>query len=52
MPSRNDYIEALEAVENGMTKVAETRDIWQNRIIYALCQVARWWLMEKIKEGQ
>lgn len=52
MPTRKELIEALDAIENGMTKVDETNDIWQNRLIYALCCVARWWLISKIKKSK
>lgn len=49
MPSRRDYLEALDAIEDGMTRVAETRDIWQNRLIYAMCQAIRLLLLDAIK---
>lgn len=52
MPTRKELIEALDAIENGMTKVDETNDIWQNRLIYVLCCVARWWLISKIKKSK
>lgn len=42
-------VEALDAIENGMCRIAETRDIWQNDLIYALCQAVRLLLIEKLK---
>lgn len=41
--------EALNAVEEGMCKVATTRDIWQNNLIYWLCYAVRLLLIREIK---
>ena len=46
---RSDMVEALDAIENGMTRVAMSRDIWQNDLIYALCQGVRLLLEDRIK---
>lgn len=42
--------EALDAVENGMCRIADTRDIWQNELLYALCQTVRLLGANKLKE--
>lgn len=46
---RSDMVEALDAIETGMIKVAIDRDIWQNDLIYALCQGVRLLLEDRIK---
>lgn len=52
MASREELMEALDAIETGMCRVKESRDIWQNDLVYALCQAVRLLLMDKIKEGR
>lgn len=47
---RSDMVEALGAIETGMTKVAIDRDIWQNDLIYVLCQGVRLLLVERVKK--
>lgn len=49
MARRDDLIEALDAIETGVCRIKENRDIWQNGLVYALCQVVRLLLMEEIK---
>ena len=44
--------EALDAIETGMCRIKESRDIWQNDLIYALCQGVRLLLTEEIKHGR
>lgn len=46
---RSDMVEALDAIETGMAKVAIDRDIWQNDLIYVLCQGVRLLLEDRIK---
>lgn len=41
--------EALNVIEDGMCRVATTRDIWQNDLIYALCYAVRLLLIREIK---
>lgn len=41
-----------EEIENGMCRIKERRSIWQNSLVYALCQAVRLLLMDKIKEGR
>ena len=52
MARREDLVEALDAIETGMCRIKESRDIWQNDLVYALCQGVRLILMDKIKEKQ
>ena len=50
LPKDNSALkEALNAVEEGMCKVATTRDIWQNNLIYWLCYAVRLLLIREIK---
>lgn len=35
-----------------MCRIKERRSIWQNSLVYALCQAVRLLLMDKIKEGR
>lgn len=50
MNERERIFEVLDAIENGMCKIAETRDIWQNDLIYALCEGERILLTARLKE--
>lgn len=52
MASREELMEALDAIETGMCRIKERRSIWQNSLVYALCQAVRLLLMDKIKEGR
>ena len=52
MARRDDLMEALDTIETGMCRVKESRDIWQNSLVYALCQAVRLLLIDKIKEKQ
>jgi hypothetical protein len=49
MARREELMEALDAIETGMCRVKESRDIWQNELVYALCQAVRLLLTEEIK---
>lgn len=35
---RRELIEDLSAMEEGMMKTADRSDIWQDRLIYAICK--------------
>ena len=50
MARREDLMEALDAIETGMCRVKESRGIWQNDLVYALCQGVRLLLMEEIRK--
>ena len=49
MARREELMEALDAIETGMCRVKENRGIWQNGLVYALCQGVRLLLTEEIK---
>ena len=50
MSERERISEVLNAIENGMCKIAETRDIWQNDLLYAMCEGERILLTDQLKE--
>ena len=52
MARRDDLMEALDAIETGMCRVKESRGIWQNDLVYDLCQAVRLLLMEEVKHGR
>ena len=52
MARREELMEALDAIETGMCRIKENRDIWQNELVYALCQAVRLLLMEELKHGR
>lgn len=45
-------MEALDAIETGMCRIKDSRDIWQNELVYALCQGVRLLLTEEVKGGR
>ena len=49
MARREDLVEALDAIETGVGRGKESRGIWQNDLVYALCQGVRLLLMKEIK---
>lgn len=51
MARRDDLVEALDAIETGMCRIKESRDIWQNDLVYALCQGVRLLLLKEIKRN-
>ena len=50
--TREEAIEVIDELENGMVSIGENNDIWQNRLIYALCQGVRLLLLDKIKRDR
>ena len=51
MSRREDLMEVLDAIETGMCRIKESRDIWQNDLVYALCQGVRLLLLKEIKRN-
>lgn len=51
MARREDLMEALDAIETGMCRIKESRGIWQNDLVYALCQAVRMLLLDELKEA-
>lgn len=50
MSKREELVEALDAIETGMCHVADSRDIWQNNLIYAMCQGIRLLLIDALRK--
>lgn len=50
MTKRDQMIECMAAVEDGMIQTAQHSDIWQNRLIYALCKAVYLLLEKAVKE--
>ena len=48
---REQMMEALEAIENGMIRVNEDNEIWQNRLILVMCHAIRLLLIWAIKHN-
>lgn len=49
---REEAIEVIDALENGMVCIGENNNIWQNRLIYVLCQGVRILLLDAIKKDR
>lgn len=43
------YRHHIENMENGMCRTADRTDIWQDRLIYAICGAIRFCLMELLR---
>lgn len=50
MADRTAIVEALDAIEDGMCRVKDSRDIWQDELVYALCQGVRLLLMDELRK--
>lgn len=50
MASKAALLEALEEIENGMIKIKTGGDIWQDELVYALCQAVRPLVTEEVKK--
>lgn len=50
MSDKTAMLEVLNEIEDGMCRIKVDGDIWQNRLVYALCQGVRLVLIDKIKE--
>lgn len=51
MTKREQMIECMNALEDGMIQTAKHSDIWQNRLIYVLCK-AVYLLLEQAVKGR
>lgn len=45
-------VECAEELENGMIKIQNTRDIWQNDLIYWLCKSVKILLEDRIRNAE
>ena len=50
MTKHDQMMECMAVMEDGMTKVAESRDIWQNQLIWWICK-AVYLLLERAVKG-
>lgn len=50
MADKIAVLEVLNEIEDGMCRIKFDGDIWQNKLVYALCQGVRLLLTDKIKE--
>lgn len=51
MTKREQMLECMAAMEDGMCRSAQYSDIWQNRLIYALCKAVYLLLERAVKGG-
>lgn len=49
MSVREQLIECLDEIEDGMKNVKYTDDIWQNKLVYILCQAVRLLILHHLK---
>lgn len=50
MTKRDQMIECMAAMEEGMIQISRSRDIWQNQLIYWICKAVYLLLERAIKE--
>ena len=51
LTKKQQMVECMSAMEDGMCQTAQHSDIWQNRLIYALCK-AVYLLLEQAVKGR
>lgn len=47
---REQMLECMDAIENGMAKLSYSRDIWQNNLIFWLCKAVLLLLEKECKK--
>ena len=50
MTSREQMVECVEAMEQGMIQTQTYRDMWQNNLIWWMCKAIKLLLEESIRE--
>ena len=50
MTKRDQMIECMSVIEDGMSRTAQHRDIWQNELIYWLCKSVYLLLERAVKD--
>ena len=50
MTKRDQMMECMSAIEDGMSRTAQRRDIWQNELIYWLCKAVYLLLDRAVKD--
>ena len=51
MTRREQIIECVEAMEEGMIKTQTNRDMWQNNLIWWICRAVKLLLEKEIKNS-
>lgn len=51
MTKRDQLIECMEAMEDGMIQLSRSRDIWQNQLIWWICKSLYLLLEREVKKG-
>ena len=50
MTKRDQMMECMSVIEDGMSRTAQHRDIWQNELIYWLCKAVYLLLGRAVKD--
>ena len=50
MTKRDQLIECMEAMEDGMIRTSKGRDIWQNELIWWICKAVGLLLEREVKK--
>ena len=50
MTKRDQMMECMSVIEDGMSRTAQHRDIWQNELIYWLCKAVYLLLDRAVKD--
>lgn len=50
MTIREQMIECMDELEDGMARTANRGDIWQDRLVYVLCKAVYLLLKEAVKK--
>ena len=52
MTKREQMIECMEQLEDGMCRIQTTRDIWQNELLWWICKSIMLLLEKRVKEDE
>ena len=52
MTKHDQMIECMEVMHDGMSRIATSRDIWQNQLIYWICKAVYLLLERAVKEDK
>ena len=52
MTKREQMIECMAALEEGMIRLTKSNDIWQNHLVYALCKAVYLLLEQAVRSGK
>lgn len=51
MTKRQQMIECIQAIDEGMERIQTKRDIWQNELLYWICKSLKLLLEANLKKG-